>query len=149
MKVEGTYRIPATPERVWQTLLDPEFLKLAIPGCEELAQDGENSYRMRMRAGVAAIKSTFTGEVRLQDLDPPRRYRMVTSARGTAGFVNGVGEIELQPQRGETDVVYRGEVQVGGMLAAIGSRMIEAAFRKSVGDFFTTVAKRLNADSAD
>ena len=77
--------------------------------------------------------------VRLEELRPPERYRMVTSAQGTVGFVNGSGDIQLEPKDGGTEVRYRGEVQVGGMLAAVGSRLIQAAFRKSVNDFFAAV----------
>ena len=139
MKVEGTYQVPASRERVWEILMDPAFLKQAIPGCEEMVEEGDRRYRVTIKAGVAAIKSSFTGQVRLEELRPPEHYRMVTSAQGTVGFVNGSGEIDLEPKDGATEVRYRGEVQVGGMLAAVGSRLIQAAFRKSVNDFFAAV----------
>ncbi len=142
MKVTGTYFVPAVPERVWEILMDPAFLKLAIPGCEEMVEEAEHQYRVTIKAGVAAIKGTFTGQVRLEQMRAPDHYRMVTTAQGTMGFVNGSGEIDLAPKDGATEVHYQGDVQVGGMLAAVGSRMVEAAFRKSVNDFFATVTDR-------
>jgi hypothetical protein len=145
MKVEGTYQIPAPRERVWKILLDPEFLKLAIPGCEEMVEDGERQYRLVIKAGVGPIKGSFNGEVRLEDLRAPEHYRMVTAAKGTVGFVNGTGDVDLEAKDGATEVRYRGEVQVGGLLAAAGSRMVELAFRKSVNDFFTEVTNHAKA----
>ena len=145
MKVDGSYQVPAPPERVWEILLDPAFLMLAMPGCEEMVREGENVYRVTIKAGVAAIKSTFAGHVRLEDLRRPQHYRLVTTAEGTVGFVNGTGDIDLAPKDGGTEVRYRGDVQVGGMLAAVGSRMVEAAFRKSVNDFFAAVSDRARA----
>ena len=139
MKVEGKCQIPVPRERVWEILMDPAFLKQAIPGCEELVEEGDRRYRLTIKAGVGAINSSFTGQVRLEELRPPERYRMVTSAQGKVGFVNGSGDIELEPKEGGTEVRYRGEMQVGGMLAAVGSRLIQAAFRKSVNDFFAAV----------
>lgn len=140
MKIDGTYQIPAPPERVWTVLMDPAFIQKTIPGCDELVPEGESAYHIVVKAGLGAIRSTFTGQVRLEELQPPQHYRMVTSAKGTAGFVEGVGIIDLTPKDGGTEVHYQGDVQVGGMMAAIGSRMIEAAFRKSVNDFFAAVA---------
>ena len=145
MKVNGTYQIPAPPERVWQVLLDPEFIRHAIPGCEEMVRETENVYRIQMKAGLGAIKSSFSGEVRLEQMRPPEHYRMVTSAKGMAGFVNGSGDIDLKPKNGATEVNYSGDLQVGGMLAAVGSRMVEAAFRKSVNDFFAAVTREVSA----
>src|SRR3990172_2196028 len=98
MKVEGTYQIPAPRERVWEILLDPAFLKQAIPGCEELVEDGDRSYRLTIKAGLAAIKGSFTGHVRLEELRPPEHYRMLTSAQGKVGFVNGTGDVDLEPK---------------------------------------------------
>ncbi len=145
MKVDGSYQIPASPERVWQTLMDPAFLKLALPGCEEMVPEGDNVFRVTIKAGVAVIKGTFTGQVRLEDLRGPEHYRLVTTAQGSVGFLHGAGDIDLAPNEGGTDVHYRGEVQVGGMLAAVGSRMVEAAFRKSVNDFFAAVTRHASA----
>ena len=140
MRVEGNYSIAASPERVWTILMDPAFLQLAIPGCEEMEMESPNVYRVKIKAGVAAIRTSFTGQVRLEDLRKPAHYRMVTTAQGAAGFVNGAGEIDLAADGAGTTVRYVGEVQVGGMLAAVGSRMVEAAFRKSAADFFNAVS---------
>ncbi len=94
-----------------------------------------------MRTPLSGV-SRFTGQVRLEQIRPRDHYRMITIAKGVAGFVNGSGDVDLAPKEGATEVSYRGEVQVGGMLASVGSRMVEAAFRKSVNDFFTAVAAR-------
>ena len=142
MRVEGTYQVPAPPERVWQILLDPAFIRQAIPGCEQLVQEGDGIYRISMRASLGPVKSSFTGQVRLDDLRPHHHYCMLTSAQGPAGFLNGSAAIDLAPKDGGTEVRYSGDVQVGGMLAAVGSRMVEAAFRKSVNDFFTAVTNQ-------
>lgn len=146
MKVEGTYQIPAAPERVWQILMDPVFIRKCIPGCEEMVEESAGVYRVTIKAGVGAIKSSFNGQVRVEQQRPPEHYRMVTSAKGSAGFVNGTGDVDLAGRDGATEVRYQGEVQVGGMLAAVGSRMVEAAFRKAVNEFFAGVAAQARTE---
>ena len=71
MKLEGSYEIPVPRERVWAGFLDPETLRQAIPGCEKLEAMGNDEYKATLKIGVAAIKGTFEGRVRLFDQHPP------------------------------------------------------------------------------
>ena len=80
MKVEGTYQVPAPRERVWETLMDPAFLKQAIPGCEELVEEGDRRYRLTIKAGVGAIKGSFTGQYLKPYL---KRKRLAAKSGGT------------------------------------------------------------------
>jgi carbon monoxide dehydrogenase subunit G len=77
MKIEGTHELQAEPQRVYDTLIDPIVLQRCIPGCERLEKTGENSYSMTLKAGVGSIKGVFTGNVRLEDLNPPRHFRLI------------------------------------------------------------------------
>ena len=79
MKIEGSADIPAARDQVWAAFLDPNTLAKALPGCEKLEAIGDNEYKATMKVGVAAIKGTFEGKVKLSELEPPHRYRMVTS----------------------------------------------------------------------
>src|SRR5262249_58612012 len=76
MKIEGSHDIPVPRERVWKAFLDPATLARVIPGCEGLDEIGSGEYKAKMKVGVAAIKGTFEGKVRLFDLEPPNRYKM-------------------------------------------------------------------------
>ena len=97
MKIEGSADIPAARDRVWAAFLDPETLAQVLPGCEKLEAIGENEYKATMKVGVAAIKGTFEGRVRLMDLDPPTRYRMAVEGKGGPGFVRGEAAMSLAP----------------------------------------------------
>src|SRR3977135_969096 len=106
MKIEGTYEINSTPERVFQCLIDPVVLKRCIPGCERLERTGENTYSTTIRAGVGSIKGLFTGNVRLEDLRPPNHFRIVVDGKGPPGFLKGAGDLDLAPHTGATAITY-------------------------------------------
>lgn len=118
MKIEGSSDIAAPRERVWAAFLDPAALARAIPGCEQLEEIGPGEYRATMKVGVAAIKGTFQGKVRLSDLEPPTR------GSGSPGFVRGDAAMELSDAEGGTRVSYSADVQVGGLIASVGERML-------------------------
>ena len=143
MKVEGTHELHVPRERVYALLIDPEVLRRCIPGCESLEETQEHSYTATMKAGVGAIKGTFKGSVHLEDMRPPEHYRIVVEALGGPGFVKGSGDFDLEDQDGVTLIKYAGEMQVGGTIAAVGQRMIQAAAKMTASQFFT----RLEAEA--
>lgn len=136
MKIQGTSDIPASRERVWGAFLDPRILAQAIPGCEELQELGPGEYRARMKVGVAAIKGTFEGKVRLSDLDPPSTYRMMVEGSGGPGFVRGQAVMALSDVEGGTRVAYDADVQVGGLIASVGQRLLGGVSKMMLDQFF-------------
>ena len=144
MKLQGSYLLPAKPQEVWNLLTDPERLAKCLPGCERLEPQGNNRYSAVLKLGLAAISGSYRGSVELTDLDPPNSYRMKVEGKGAAGFMRGEGRIELREKRGKAELRYDGEAQVGGMIAAVGQRMMEAAARRILQQFFESAAELLN-----
>jgi carbon monoxide dehydrogenase subunit G len=136
MELTGEHTFSAPRDRVWGFLLDPEVLKQCLPGCERLDQVGPDEYTATMKIGVAMIKGTFTGRVKISDKEEPERYRMLVEGSGPQGQVSGEGTLELVEEDGKTVVRYRGDANVRGTIARVGARMIQPAARTIVGQFF-------------
>jgi len=143
MKLTGAHSIPLPPEKVFAALTDPVMLQRAIPGCEKLTRTGPDEYAAELKIGVASIKGNYKGRVRLTDQEPPGKFTMHLEGKGGPGFVKGVSRVELTPEHGGTRLTYAAEVQVGGLIAAVGSRVVEAASKKLSADFFTGFEKVL------
>ena len=143
MKIEGSNDIPAPRERVWKALLDPATLARVIPGCEGLDEIGPGEYKAKMKIGVAAIKGTFEGKVRLFDLEPPNRYKMALEGSGGPGFVRGEASLELSDTEGGTRVRYAADVQVGGLIASVGQRMLGGVSKMMLDQFFSRMSETL------
>ena len=143
MTLEGSFKIPAPRQSVWKALMDPEVLKDCLPGCEELEPVGTDAYRARLKVGIAAIKGSYVGSVSIHDKVSPEKYRMVVEGKGAPGFLRGEASIELGEEGTETLLSYRGSVQVGGMIAGVGQRLVQGAARMVVRNFFKALSKRL------
>ena len=129
---------------VWNALLDPDILRRSIPGCEKLEPAGQNKYNATFRAGVGAIKGTFSGDVEISDLDPQNAYTLRSRVKAPVGFVEGSGRIQLSESNpGETVISYSGDAKIGGMLASIAGRLIEAAAKKNMDDMFANLAREV------
>jgi len=145
MKLEGSYDIPAPRDRVWSAFLDPEVLRQAIPGCEKLEAMGNDEYKATMKVGVAAVKGTFEGKVRLSDKKPPESYRLAAEGSGGPGFVKADTVITLTETEGGTRVSYSADVQVGGLIAGVGQRMLGGVSKMMADQFFNRMSELLQS----
>ena len=145
MKFEGSYDLPAPREKVWAALLNPAQLVTAMPGCEKLEAIGEGEYRAILKVGVAAVKGTFEGKVKLSNLEPPSRYKMAVEGSGGPGFVRGEATMELADLENGTRVTYRADVQVGGLIASVGQRMLGGVSKMMVDQFFLRMSEQLRS----
>src|SRR6058998_776948 len=143
MKLEGSYDVPAPRQKVWDAFLDPKELRKAIPGCEKLEALGNDEYKATLKIGVAAIKGTFEGKVRLADKKPPESYRMAVEGSGGPGFVRGDTIITLSDIEGGTRVAYSADVQVGGLIAGVGQRMLGGVSKMMADQFFGRMSQLL------
>lgn len=151
MKLEGTYRVSAPRQQVWDALLNPDILRRTIPGCEKLEAAGENRYNATFRAGVGNIRGSFTGEIEISDLEPPSAYTLRSRMKAAPGFVEGSGRISLvdsPDSPNETLINYAGEVKIGGLLASIAGRLIEGAARKNMDDMFANLDREIARSAA-
>ena len=145
MKLEGSYKVAAPCDVVWNNLLNPDVLARAIPGCEKLEPNPDGSYNAELKMGIAMVRGTYRGRVEILDQVPPQHFRMKVEGQGSGGFLKGEGTLTLTGSGGETVISYTGEAQVGGLFASVGQRMILAAARQIVEQFFQAFAKQVPA----
>jgi carbon monoxide dehydrogenase subunit G len=138
MKLTGEQSIPAPRQRVWDGLNDPDVLKRCIPGCEFITKTSDTAYTARVVAKVGPVKAAFNGKVMLSNLNPPESYTISGQGEGgVAGFAKGKSDVklvEVGPQ--ETLMSYDVDAQIGGKLAMLGSRLIDATARSMAQQFF-------------
>jgi uncharacterized protein len=144
VKLAGSYTFDAPPERVWALMLSPEALKSCVPGCEKLEPDGEDSYVATMKVGVAAIRGTYNGKVRIADKQEPTDYTLHVEGSGGGNFVRGAAKISLAPDGdAKTKVSVDADGQVGGTVAGVGQRMLGGVAKMLMDQFFNCMRKQL------
>jgi len=141
MIMTGEVELPAPREEVWAKLIDPEVLKVCIPGCESLDKLSDVEFQAVATNKIGPVKARFKGKVRLSDLDPPNGYRISGEGDGgVAGFAKGGATVTLKPKNGGTLLSYNVEAQIGGKLAQIGQRLVNGAAKKLADQFFAKFA---------
>jgi carbon monoxide dehydrogenase subunit G len=145
MEMSGEQLIPASQQETWDALNDPQVLKACVPGCEAIDHIADNEYQVQMVARVGPVSAKFKGRLTLSDIKPPSSYSIAFEGQGgPAGFAKGGAQVKLSPQNGGTKLAYDVKASVGGKLAQIGSRLVDAAAKKVADDFFRNFTLRLS-----
>ena len=146
MKVGGSYKFEAPVQRVWDFLIDPQQLQKCMPGVKELRTLAPNEYEGEIDVPLAAVKGQYKGKVKLEDMEPPKHYRIVIDGKGKQGFIKGTGTLDLaETGANETTLTYAGDAQIGGPLASVGQRMIDGAAKTMLNQFFVAMEAEVKA----
>jgi carbon monoxide dehydrogenase subunit G len=149
MKISGSSVLHAPPEKVWTALNDPQVLAGIIPGCDAFTTLDDGHFAMTVSLGVASIKGSYTGEVKLTRRVPPSSLLMVANGAGSAGFVDTEVAVTLTDLHDDTTRLdYDADATVGGMVGGVGQRVLASVARKTAGLFFTAVDDMLTGKRA-
>jgi carbon monoxide dehydrogenase subunit G len=142
MDFSGRYLIPAPPDAVWSALHDPDVLAACIPGCHGVTRLSDTAYEAKATLKVGPLKATFSGKVTWTDMPLPAGFTHagVLSGEGqggAVGFARGTSQIFLASDGAGTSLTYDARANIGGKLAQIGQRLIDASAKAVADDFFS------------
>ncbi|CAN5916151.1 hypothetical protein BH11PSE8_BH11PSE8_44870 [soil metagenome] len=148
MELQGERLIPASVDKTWAALNDPEALKACIAGCESLESTGPDAFTAVVALKVGPVSARFKGNLQMTNIQAPNSYTINFDGQGgVAGFGKGSADVALTPEDSQTRLKYTARAQVGGKMAQVGSRLIDAAAGKVTEDFFKAFEAYLQASN--
>jgi carbon monoxide dehydrogenase subunit G len=144
MDMTGERRIAAPRGKVWDALNDPTVLKASIPGCETLEKQSDTAMKATAVVKVGPMTGRFSGNVELSELDPPNGYTISGEGQGgVLGFAKGGAKVRLSDDGPGTLLAYEVHAQVGGKMAQLGARLIDASAKQMADAFFDRFSAQL------
>jgi len=136
MKLSGNYKLDLKKEAVWKALNDPNILKQCIPGCETFDKKDNTHFSITATNQIGPMNATFSGDVNLSDIIENESYTLSGKGQSTVGFANGSAKVTLTEENEKTTLSYDVDVNVGGKIAQLGSRLIGGVAKKMSEYFF-------------
>ena len=136
MKLAGSYRLNVKKEIVWQALNNPDILKKCIPGCESFEKESDTIFNATATNQIGPMNATFSGKVTLSNIQENRSYTLSGEGQSSVGFANGSADVKIEEEDGTTTLIYEVDVNVGGKIAQLGSRLINGVAKKMSDYFF-------------
>ena len=136
MKLTGSYKLNVKKEIVWQALNNPDILKQCIPGCESFEKKSNTIFNATATNQIGPMNATFSGTVTLSNIQDNQSYTLSGEGQSSVGFVNGSADVKLTEENESTTLSYEVDVNVGGKVAQLGSRLIDGVAKKMSNYFF-------------
>ena len=136
MKISGSFKLNGKKEQVWKALNDPNILKKCIPGCESFDKESDTVFKVAATNQIGPMNATFTGTVTLSNIQENQSYIISGEGQSSVGFANGSANVKLTEENGLTTLLYEVDVNVGGKIAQLGSRLINGVAKKMSDYFF-------------
>jgi uncharacterized protein len=144
MKLAATYAFDAPREKVFAALIEPGILQKCIDGCEKMEKTGEDSYDAHLKIGVAGIKGSYVGKIRIDEKTPPESFTLRVEGKGAPGWLKGTARIQISPKDEGSELRCEAEGHIGGVIAAVGSRLVDAVAKKMLDEFFRKLGEQLS-----
>ena len=151
MELKGERLIPAPIDATWAALNDPEVLKNCVVGCDTLERTADDAFQAQMAVKIGPVSARFKGSLKLTDVNPPTSYTIHFEGQGgVAGHGKGSADVLLAVAEtdGHTLLTYVARAQVGGKIAQLGSRLVDAAAGKIAEELFQAFEARFKAEQA-
>ena len=136
MKLIGSYKLNVKKEIVWNALNNPEILKKCIPGCDSFEKENNNTFNASATNQIGPMNATFSGIVKLSNIQENESYTLSGEGQSSVGFANGSANVKLSESNGVTTLSYEVNIDVGGKIAQLGSRLIDGVAKKMSDYFF-------------
>ena len=136
MKLSGSYKLNVKKEVVWKALNDSSILKKCIPGCKSFEKENDNTFNASATNQIGPMNASFLGVVNLSNIKPNESYTLSGEGNSTVGFVNGRADVKLIEKNNLTILSYDIDINVGGKIAQLGSRLIDGVAKKMSSYFF-------------
>ena len=136
MKLIGSYKLNVKKEIIWQALNNPDILKQCIPGCESFVKESSTVFSVSATNQIGPMNATFSGKISLSNIKENESYTISGEGQSAVGFANGNANVKLAEENGLTTLSYKVNVNVGGKVAQLGSRLIDGVAKKMSDYFF-------------
>lgn len=149
MELADKILVKGRREAVFEALNDPDILRQAIPGCEELEATTPTTYSAVVASKVGPMKIKFKGNAVLSDIVAPSSYTITGEGKGgPSGHAKVAVKMNLEEVGEDTMVEYLATANIGGKLAQLGGSLIERTSKKLTGEFFSNLESLLSAENA-
>ncbi len=147
MRLQGTTLIKAARQVVWEYVTDGEKVAQCAPGVEKIEIiEPRRKFKATLSVGFGTVKARFNADIEFTELEEPNRAVFKGRGVSSAGVGDATAEMLLADAAdGQTELKWTADVNIGGTLASLASRLMGPMTQKLSAQFFDCMKTRIEA----
>jgi len=149
MEFSGAVDIPAPRERVFAFVTDPDKVGACGPGVDSIEVLDPTHFKATAKVGVGFITARFVVNLEIAQQEPPDMAVIKAHGQAPGSAVDAMGRMNLVDGKepGTTTMLWAAEVSISGMIASVGSRLVEGTANKMIDQAFDCIRAKIVAES--
>jgi carbon monoxide dehydrogenase subunit G len=139
MILEGTYEFMTPREKLWEFIIDPAKIGKCLPDLKTLQVESPDKFMAVIRVGVGSIRSDFKFRIELLGKEPVSHVRLKAVGSGSGSNITLDTTIDLKEIPDGSQLAYRSDVKVAGIMASLGQRLIKETADKTISGIFECI----------
>jgi carbon monoxide dehydrogenase subunit G len=145
MDLTGSQTLNAPIEKVWDLILNPEFLAKVTPGITRLEKETDELYKAIAEIAIGPVKGKFSGQAELKDKVPHESFTMKVLQKSMVGNVDANIVMKMKAiGENQTELSFEGKANMSGLLARTGDRVMSGVANTLTKQFFSNFEKELS-----
>ena len=150
IRIEKTFQVQEPIESVWKFISDPRKVANCLPGAQIIETVDDRTFKGVIKVQVGPSVTDYKGQVHIERLDDQQHeIELVGKGQDIRGkgsaSMKMTGKVQSLPD-GSTEVASVAEVNVVGLLAQLGARMIQEVSNKMFAEFTSNLRLRLEQE---
>lgn len=144
--LEGSVDIKADSSKVFELLTDPRFIAGTLPDAENVVVVDENNVEAKVKVKISLISTSLKVKLRIGDKKAPAHAMLYAEGTGGGSSLRITSAFDLEGD-GATTIRWVADAQVTGLMAGLGSTLLQGFSEKKVSEIFEGITKAIEAQA--
>jgi uncharacterized protein len=141
---EGSFDVKASREKVYDFVTDPHKVTTIFPAVQSVKVIDPSNFSLKAKVGMSFIKGVMDVKLTLLDSKRPSFTKLKARGTGLNSSVDLESSFTLEESAGGTHVKWAADAKISGMMASVGSRLIDSAADRYVKEIIGSLEKKLS-----
>jgi carbon monoxide dehydrogenase subunit G len=143
MKLNGSHKSKASSAQVFNAILNPEFLKASIPGCNGVEYISPNQIKVDITTPLPGLRGPFQIVINIVNQQAPNNLELQVVRQGKGGSINATSKIQIADEADGSLLTYEGNADLEGPIAVVDNPLGRPFVNNGLNNFFKSLDKEL------
>jgi len=147
MHYDGDFVVPASKQKVYDFVVDPAKITSIFPDVQDVKVIDKDNFTLKAKVGISFIRGMMDVKMTVVERNPPSFARMRAKGSGLSSSVELENKFNIEdaPGGAGTRVKWAADAKIAGLMASVGSRLMDAAAQKYVSEIIESLKEKLSS----